>query len=412
MAFVKEGLVSDTHSAPGQLAGYLFQPERALYHLATSGLGAFVGIETLDDVAVRSSDGSVTREQDKHYISDATPLADRSKELWNTLYIWLKAVDEGEIDLATTELQLVTNRKLTSGIARALHENGSTGPSPDILAALIKRLRAAGKRPPKKLREQVKLVLAHSDAELMALLSKVRVIDGSDACYGAELRSKVALTLHAPGECMDAVLDGLLGWIHDTVLMLIRSGQPAWLSREEFSERYRRELFAHSDSRFFRETTAADIPVTDTERASLRENLFVKQLRWIGIEENDEQLIEAIDSVYRAKTETVRLTKAGLVAPSDFSAFDARLVEKWKSVRRLHGGDSEEEIKRREIGKGVLNRCMDHRETLAGQVTHEWYLTQGAFHKLADATEGKVPELGWHPRYRDQCIALKEKPKA
>ena len=37
---------SSKHSAPGQLAGYLFQVERALLHLATSGRGGVVEIET------------------------------------------------------------------------------------------------------------------------------------------------------------------------------------------------------------------------------------------------------------------------------------------------------------------------------------------------------------------------------
>jgi len=67
-----------SHAAPGQLAGYLFQPERALFHLAVAGRGSMVGIETLDDVAVVDQQGRSIREQDKHYTSQRTPLAGRN----------------------------------------------------------------------------------------------------------------------------------------------------------------------------------------------------------------------------------------------------------------------------------------------------------------------------------------------
>lgn len=399
------------HSAPGQLAGYLFQPERALYHLATAGRGCVVGIETLDDVAIRWTDGKSVREQDKHYVSSKAPLADRSNELWNTLCIWLMAVDAGEIELESTELHLATNREVTTGLALALRDLGENV-SLKALRTLANRLRSAGKNPPARFGEQVKTVLAHTDEELMALLGRVRVIDATMASHGEDLRKKIADHLHLPADSADEVMNGLLGWVHDTTLLLIREGKPAWLSSEDFGERYRRELFAHSDSRFFRETAAAEIPVTDREREPLRQNLFVKQLLWIGLAENDDQLIEAIDSVFRGTTETIRLTKKGVVTPSDFADFDNRLLEKWKTVRRAHRVSSDDDVELQRLGQAILNRCMEHREMLAGQATQEWYLTQGAFHKLADALGADLPRLGWHPKYRERCAAATQSPKS
>jgi uncharacterized protein YeaO (DUF488 family) len=200
-------------------------------------------------------------------------------------------------------------------------------------------------------------------------------------------------------ESVEDILNGLLGWIHDTTLLLIRNGKPAWFSWEDFGERYRREMFAHSDRHFFRETAAAEIPVTDKERDKYRQNIFVKQLLWLGLPEDDEQLIEAIDDVYRSITETIRLTKKGVVTPNDFNAFDERLVEKWKLLRRSHVPKPlpPDEKSLQDVGKAVLNQAMDHREMLAGQTTQEWYLTRGAFHKLADE-----PRLGWHPNYQQK----------
>lgn len=55
--------VFKAHSAPGPYAGFIFQPERALRHLAMSESGATVGIETLDDVSVITADRRVLLER-------------------------------------------------------------------------------------------------------------------------------------------------------------------------------------------------------------------------------------------------------------------------------------------------------------------------------------------------------------
>ena len=104
-----------------------------------------------------------------------------------------------------------------------------------------------------------------------------------------------------------------------------------------------------------------------------------------------------MNDVYRSTSEAIRLTQKGVVTPNDFRAFDERLVEKWKSLRRVHTPKPlpANEEKLQDVGKTVLHREMDHREPLAGNETQEWYLTRGAFHKLAD-----VPRVGWHPHFQ------------
>lgn len=394
-----------SHAAPGQLAGYLFQPERALFHLTVAGRGSVVGIETLDDVAVVGQRGHVILEQDKHYTSRRTPLSDRSKELWNSLHIWLSAIANEEFDLEKTEFHLVTNRIVSAGLVRDLVTLEGVASDADW-QKFVKKLREAGANPTKQLKPLVEAVLRNSDKDLITFAKRIRVTDGTQGSCGGELRRQIADALHLEPASVDDVLNGLLGWIHDTTLLLIRNGKPAWFSWEDFGERYRRELFAHCDRHFFRETAKAEIPVTNEDRDKYRQNVFVKQLLWLGLPEDDEQLIEAIDDVYRSITETIRLTKKGVVTPNDFNAFDERLIEKWKALRRNHTPKPlpSDEKTLQDVGKVVLNQAMDHREMLAGQPTQEWYLTRGAFHKLADE-----PRLGWHPNYQQKHAQLAKK---
>src|SRR4051812_27083904 len=98
---MKESLAE--HSAPGSNAGFSFQFERALFRLAESSAGFVVGIETDDDVAVRSPTGDVALEQGKHSIrEEGQPFGNRSKDLWNTLNTWVDALKNGEVSADTT----------------------------------------------------------------------------------------------------------------------------------------------------------------------------------------------------------------------------------------------------------------------------------------------------------------------
>lgn len=390
------------HSAAGQMAGYLFQPERALYHLATISRGSVVGIETLDDIAVVSSDGSMKLEQAKHYVSEKEPLADRSKELWNSLKIWLDGIQREEIDSEKTEFFLVTNKTITKGIVSDLMSLGNDETSRTNLVA---KLRVAGKEPPESLREIFSSVLSHTDDELKQLVGRIRIIDGNTS-HGAGLRKEIADKLHLVQGTDDEIVISLLGWVHDTTLTLIRAGKPALLTREAFDERLRRITYRYNDTRFIQETEEALIPVNEQELQSRKGKLFVKQLQWLGLPDNDEQIIEAIEDHIRSGTEAIKLAQKGFVSKTDFEAFDDRLIKRWKTIKRTHtaGAMPSDETKKQEVGFNILNATMGHREPLAGQATTEYYLTQGAYHRLAD----EPPNLGWHPEYEHKASGLRQ----
>ena len=96
------------------MAGYLFQPDRALVLLCSCKSKEAVSIELVDDVATVDEKGNVVyREQDKSSIQkDGQPFKDRSKDLWNTLMIWVKEIKKGTLKIETTKLVCVTNKKL------------------------------------------------------------------------------------------------------------------------------------------------------------------------------------------------------------------------------------------------------------------------------------------------------------
>jgi hypothetical protein len=172
-----------THTAAGQAAGYLFQPERALYWLAECSAGSSVGIETEDDVVVRLQGGEAIHEQGKHTVQTGhSPFGDRSKDLWNTLAIWLNGISDGEIVPVRTTFYLTTNAVLSDCIVKRLA-------SPDRkLDTIIAELKAAGENPSNAISKHVNEVLANTDNGLRALLSRIKISDGSHATSGQSLR--------------------------------------------------------------------------------------------------------------------------------------------------------------------------------------------------------------------------------
>lgn len=391
------------HSAPGQAAGYLFQLERALRHLAFSGPGAVVGIETLDDVVVGDETGATLYEQAKHSISGTNPIADRSKGLWKSLGIWIEGVTTGDIDLAQAQFHLVTNLTVQDGLAfklmaplEARDEAWAKG--------MVHELRKVGKSPSVNIKQLVVGVLSQSDDVLIALVKKVLVLDSQATGSGLQLVEELKTKLHLDVRHAEAIFQGLLGWLHDMVMHMWRSGHQALLHRENFSKQIRFLQTKFQSQQLFRETAEALVPVKEEDRKARRNDLFVRQLLWVGIDEEDEQLIDAIDDFLKCATERTRLAEEGNIPPEEFRAFDERLVKRWKIIfrarSRVGAGLPGSELEA--IGREILHSVLEHRESLAGQQTQEFYLTTGAYHQLANGPKDS-PKLGWHPDYKALC---------
>lgn len=382
----------EEHSAPGSNAGFSYQFERALHWLAQSPAGSVIGIETDDDVAIRGPGPERILEQDKHSIrEDAQPFGDRSKDLWNTLAIWLDAIDNGEIPAGTTRFLLVTNKVLPECITRQIGRAASDADA----SACISALEAAAASPPKKIAELVVRVLrAESRTNLRTLILQCELADASDSTEGANLRKETLARLQLPQWCSehaDSICNELLGWLHATALTLWQQRQPAWIERDYFVN----QLHAIIDLRkrqIARERAENLLPVADDTLGHQRGRPFVKQLYLVT--DDDSIVNNAIREFIRCNIEKSRLSAEGNVTDDDWRAFEATLSARWDKIRtrviRMRAGAQEEDI-----GFEIFtDTTEEHREKLAGSDTEQVYLTSGTYHRLAD-----LIAVGWHPRF-------------
>lgn len=377
-----------THTAAGQAAGYLFQPERALYWLAACPAGSSVGIETEDDVVVALLGGATFREQEKHTIQPGhEPFGDRSKDLWNTLKIWLQGVNDGEIVLPQSTFYLTTNAILPDCIVKRL------GRPNRQLDQLIKDLREAGKDPPETISKLVAAVLANDDQDLKALLDRVRFEDGSNATSGDALRLNVAGLLHLPKAMpWDDLLNALGGWVYSRTLSMWRAQKPAIITRDAFDTQYQRLLQLHS-VKFKKAKPEHLLPIPASEVDNFKHSMFVKQLRCVSLVDEEVEVTTAIADFIRCGVEQFRLSQEGDLAQEDIVAFEGNLVRRWQEICRHHCKKPAEIAAdiARDVGYEILADALSHREPLAG-VVQEPYITTGSFHRLSDCVR-----IWWNP---------------
>jgi len=380
------------HSAPGIAAAFSFQFERALFWLSHSPAGFKVGIETADDVAIQG-DSEWVYEQDKHSIREgAIPFGDRSKDLWNTLAIWLEAINKGDSAIEKSAFLMVTNKAVPACIARQI----SAARDPSELEDCVAALERAATEPPDAIKVLVKKVLDPSSrTSLLEIIRKTRLVDSSMASAGTELRQKTIGHLQLPQWCgpsADSIVDELHGWMHRIALDSWRKNTPAWLERDHFVnqlhtiiDRRRREVR--------RERAEHLVPVDDASVGKQKGRPFVKQLHLVT---DDGTVVDtAIREFIRCNIEKGRLSSEGNISDEDWVAFEGNLLSRWKKINarliRLGGGLSE-----RDVGFQIFVETTEqHRERLAGNDTEQVYLTSGSYHRLAD-----ISEVGWHPRFK------------
>lgn len=400
------------HTAPGQMAGYLFQIERTLYWLARSSRGAKVGLEAfVDDIAVKNdgNDKLVILEQDKHSISgNRSPLGNRSKDLWKTFNIWLKAIDEGDVDLDKTQFHIVTNANLPPG--SILNKIASSETEVDF-DRCIEQLHSLCVDVPEDLELVTQSVLNHGDNVLKDLIKRIWISDGTASTHGEQLREAIVSDLHLPSDIpTEEVIQLLTGWILEVAMVSLRERRPVWITREAFDNQYFR-IVEILRNRAFRERAIDLLPVSEVERNAHRERTFVMQLLEIAVDDTNEELIGAIDSFIRCSTELTRLSHEGNITHRDIEEFKLRLIQRWQMifnrrkrlmVRELESNNNYQKVAK-DTGYEIYQESIYHRELLAGQQTEEYYLTSGYYHGLADETI-----LGWHPDWESTFKRGKE----
>lgn len=375
-------------TAGPQLSGYIFQLERALYHLATAADGATVAVEYPDDVAVLREGKPALVEQDKNSVTPGKDiLRNRSRALWRTLQIWL-GIHEGPDSKSCCRYLIVTNTASTDTIASAL-KRCQAG---EITAAdAVAILRSdSGPKSKSKIQETIDDVLSRSDSVLATLVAKVEIAESSSLTDSRKILAN-ALAID-PGVNAETVIDSLLGWSTNLLRTLWQQGKVGLIDRRAFVAQCRLVERSLIRQRLL-PRPARDVVPGDEDRAKVKARPFVDHLGRIN--SSEDVVLEAIDHFLQFNIEKHRLATQGEIPDREWLDRGDRLTTRWRGVVRQVTLDlpAETELVR---GQHILARStIGYHESLGGQDCAELYMTAGHYHRLADENT-----VWWDPTFK------------
>ena len=379
-----------SNDAPGQMLGYLFQIERAVFWLSELKSGGFVGVECGDDIVVKKNVNGENEiyEQDKSSISTKLPFADLSSDLWKTLAIWLNKVKDDSIDLEKCHFFMVSNRKIP---ASRLVWTFSNAEKDDELNNCIKLLKERGAKHTGKMAPKIAEVLAFTDIQLKELIKRIQVFDNTsskNAIYKEGIRNNMKIGKDIP---FDNIYQNFIGWAFEKIVDSWNSKTEAWLEVDSFVSLSNRLVTQYSNRPFI-EKTIENLPVSRGQVRKHKTESFVKQLE--KIDADDDEKIFAINDYLRASSEKTRFAKEANITVKDWRQFEDNLIDRWemifKPTCKLSQSSSDEKK-----GYEIYYKTIAHKEKLCGIETEQNYTTRGAYHRLANKIK-----IGWHPLWK------------
>jgi hypothetical protein len=387
-------MLDSSHTAVGPIAGYLFQPDRALVILCKCTSKESVSIELVDDIAVTDEGGQVLRrEQAKNTIQkDVETFSKRSKDLWNTLHIWCKGVKDGTIDIKNTKLICVTNVDLDND---SLVKKVGEAKTVEQIQVIVDELKKVGKKPSDTIKDQVSSVLS-DDGVLKDVIEQIQVVSGNNFEKRTE---EIAESLHLSAATKNNIVETLRGWMHENILRQLETGQAPVISKKDFNEKLSKTVTRETDDRLVilaKTIVKGQIPKEKREEAEYRN--FVKQLDLIKHVDKHNIILDAIDDFLCSETERTRLTLKGDLTRQELEIVDDNSKERWKEVFRQkvrQTGSSLSDDQLSDLAFDIYSSTIENYLSKIRGFETEPYFTKGSFHKLADDLQ-----IGWHPNWQ------------
>lgn len=389
---------TNNHSAPGQMLGYLYQIDRALLWLSMCPPNSVVCIETDDDIVVKIKDGKEINqifEQDKSSISKKNPFANRSKDLWKTILIWLDLIEKKNIEISYSKFFLVTNTKVSKGcIAYQISKNNnSISDQKEKDKKVIEQyneLKEIAENPNKNFASEAKNFLNYSQDVVVCLLKQIELIDNDFPNYNRnEFIKTVATNLRLQSYPYHHIYDSLYGWLSSKIIELWLNGNIASLD-ENLLHAKKDELVSAYHNKPFIEKTVDLLPIKESEIKEEENKLFVVQLSKINADDNEK--LNAIRDFIRAKRERVSYAENNRVlSRMDFQNYEEDLFRYWDKTFKtnLRIFKSLGEI---DCGYKIYQDTLEYRGNIKGTIPTQHYTSNGTYHILANKLG-----IGWHP---------------
>jgi hypothetical protein len=329
-----------SHQAVGPALGYYYQ---AIYALVTlfnsSSLGAFVSIETLDDVYL--SDGAKSElHQLKHSINPDTTISIKSDELWKTLKVWCDFLTtnnpaDGIFTLSTvailnpsSELTALLDEKISRDKledALLLEARRVVDERKDVKAENVNRLSLGQKErllPYSKKFKGCEALLRLSKPKLKALLQNIRM--KTDSFTVAEANAVVVERIRPTTDpkIQHALADRILEWWDRQAVQSLTGERQQCIYMSELQE-----FVSRKSAELFEDGFTDDLP--DLEIPPILSPHPVQKKQLEIIDASNTQINRSYQTEIRARIQREKWIEDNLPAAKKLERYDESLIQEW-----------------------------------------------------------------------------------
>jgi hypothetical protein len=384
--------LSNTH-VPDKVYAYSLQVRHMMYELLDCKDGDAVSVEVFDDIGVEKSDGTKEAIQAKSALSNRNPVSDRATDLWKTLYNWLLAVQEKEIDVECTNFKLLITVEKHGNIVDSFN-NAATEEEANLAWEIAKNEFYDEEGNEKKIGDEYADYI-HSffsignKADACKIIKKFK-LETLAKTHTESLYERFKEKAYIAKDSLDLMFVYMLGWIDKQTAELAESKKPMVI----YSKDFRNELTAK-----YREVNQklslveiAPKPSKDMIDNELEApRVYVEQLDIINCDYTDK--IEAISDYLRASANRTAWAEKGDISKDAISSFSEELVRIWKNNKRILD-ITQKDLEASERGQLLYFKCRDKQVDMGTFVAPSFF-TSGCFQALADEES-----IGWHPEYK------------
>ena len=392
---------ADRFEASASMLGYLYQIRQVLacaVERYEHGLDWSVAVEAGDDIEVVRADGK-TYYQLKHR-DESAKLTDRSSDLWKTLRIWSEELAAGRLDVAETDLLLLTTAEIVHDTIGHYLRPALSGVRDEQKAS---RLIAAitGETTNKTNKNGYEAYNKLSEPQQRNLLSRIQVVGDAPniAAIDKLLTGKAAIAVSH--RHVQPFLQRLEGWLYRRVVEQLLSPHRSPITGAEFDE-----MFTNLQNQFRPENLPIDEDIAELRpnAADYSDKTFVRQLALINAGSNRISL--AVRHYMRAFEQRSRWLQDGLLQVGELSRYERKLTEAW-----------EEEFAAMEEELG--HEATEQEKIVAARAIYRWATTTANYRIRAECDEDFVCKgsfqmladdrlVGWHIDFLARLMAVLE----
>lgn len=398
---MKKTNLSNTH-VPDKVYAYSLQIRHMMYELLNCRDGDAVSVEVFDDIGVERSDGTIEAVQAKSALSSRNPVSDRAKDLWKTLYNWLLAVQEKEIDIECTNCKLFVTVDKHGDIVDSFNQANTEEEAKQAWETAKNEFydeEGNEKEIGQEYVNYIRTFFSNKNKSDACKIIKKFKHETLTKTHIESLYERFEEKAYIAKDSLDIMFIYMLGWIDKQTAELAERRKPMVI----YSKDFRNELTAR-----YREINQklslveiAPKPSEDMINNELEAfSVYVEQLDIVDCDYTDK--VEAVSDYLRASANRTVWAANGDISDEALSSFSEELMRVWKNQKKvldiIH--KNSDKIER---GQLLYFECKDKQIDM-GTLVAPSFFTSGCFQVLADDES-----IGWHPEYKSILKARRGK---